>query len=145
MSEDAGEESSEKIGGNRNKMSIGQGKGKRNYTYVLRCGDGSLYTGWTNDLERRLQTHNEGRGGKYTRSRLPVKLAYYEEFGTKEEAMRREWEIKQLKRTQKEELVKNCEGSRQVSCRKICCADGAPEEEKLNGYDQTEDHENEFR
>lgn len=76
-----------------------------NYTYMLRCGDGSLYTGWTNDLEKRLRAHSEGRGGKYTRSRLPVELAYYEEFETKEEAMRREWEIKQLTRTQKEKLV----------------------------------------
>ncbi len=76
-----------------------------NYTYILRCGDGSLYTGWTNDLEKRLRTHQEGRGGKYTRSRLPVELAYYEEFGTKEEAMRREWEIKQLTRAEKEKLI----------------------------------------
>ncbi len=76
-----------------------------NYTYMLWCGDGSLYTGWTNDLEKRLRAHSEGRGGKYTRSRLPVKLAYYEEFETKEEAMRREWEIKQLTRAQKEKLA----------------------------------------
>ena len=76
-----------------------------NYTYILRCGDGSLYTGWTNDLEKRVRTHQAGRGGKYTRSRLPVELAYYEEFGTKEEAMHREWEIKQLTRTEKEKLI----------------------------------------
>lgn len=76
-----------------------------NYTYILRCGDGSYYTGWTNDLERRLRAHSEGRGGKYTRSRLPVELIYREEFATKEEAMRREWEIKQLTRAQKEELI----------------------------------------
>ncbi len=78
-----------------------------NYTYMLRCGDGSLYTGWTNDLEKRVRTHSEGRGGKYTRSRLPVKLAYYEEYETKEDAMHREWEIKQLTRAQKERLI-NC-------------------------------------
>ena len=76
-----------------------------NYTYILRCGDGSLYTGWTNDLEKRIRTHNEGRGGKYTRSRLPVELVYHEEFETKEEAMRREWEIKQLMRAEKEKLI----------------------------------------
>ena len=76
-----------------------------NYTYMLHCGDGTLYTGWTNDLEKRLAAHNAGKGGKYTRSRLPVELAYYEEHETKEEAMRREWAIKQLTRTQKLDLV----------------------------------------
>ena len=50
-----------------------------NYTYILRCSDGSLYTGWTNDLEKRVRAHNEGRGAKYTKSRRPVVLAYYEE------------------------------------------------------------------
>ncbi len=65
-----------------------------NYTYILKCGDGSLYTGWTNDLERRIKCHNAGKGAKYTKSRLPVELAYYESFGTKKEAMQREWEIK---------------------------------------------------
>ena len=53
-----------------------------NYAYILECGDGTLYTGWTNDLEKRLKTHNEGKGGKYTRSRLPVKLVYFEEYGS---------------------------------------------------------------
>lgn len=82
-----------------------------NYTYILRCGDGSLYTGWTNDLEKRIRTHNEGRGGKYTRSRLPVQLVYHEEFETKEEAMRREWEIKQLTRAEKERLLKDLDAN----------------------------------
>ena len=59
---------------------------------MLRCRDGSLYTGWTNDLERRLRTHNAGKGAKYTRSRLPVELVYREEFESKEEAMSREWQ-----------------------------------------------------
>ena len=68
-----------------------------NYTYIVRCRDGSLYTGWTNNLEKRIKDHNSGRGAKYTKSRRPVLLAYYEEFATKEEAMRREWEIKQMK------------------------------------------------
>lgn len=77
-----------------------------NYTYILRCGDGSLYTGWTNNLERRLEAHNAGRGGRYTRSRLPVKLVYYESFDTKNEAMRREAAIKKLTRQEKEKLIK---------------------------------------
>lgn len=76
-----------------------------NYTYIVRCRDGSLYTGWTNNLEKRIKDHNCGRGAKYTKSRRPVLLAYYEEFATKEEAMRREWEIKQLKRQEKQDLV----------------------------------------
>lgn len=74
-----------------------------NYAYILECGDGTLYTGWTNDLEKRLKTHNEGKGGKYTRSRLPVKLVYFEEFETPNEAMSREWHIKRL--TRKEKLL----------------------------------------
>ena len=61
-----------------------------NYTYILKCRDGTYYTGWTNDLERRIKTHNQGKGAKYTRTRRPVELAYYEAFSTKEEAMRRE-------------------------------------------------------
>lgn len=77
-----------------------------NYTYILRCGDGSLYTGWTNNLEKRLEAHNAGRGGRYTRSRLPVKLVYYESFDTKNEAMRREVAIKKLTRQEKEKLIK---------------------------------------
>ena len=76
-----------------------------NYTYIVRCRDGSLYTGWTNNLEKRIKDHNSGRGAKYTKSRRPVLLAYYEEFATKEEAMRREWEIKQLKRQEEQDLV----------------------------------------
>lgn len=76
-----------------------------NYTYILSCADGTLYTGWTNDLDRRLAAHNAGKGGKYTRSRLPVSLVYHEEFETKEEAMSREWAIKQLTRAQKMKLI----------------------------------------
>lgn len=77
-----------------------------NYTYILRCGDGSLYTGWTNDLEKRFAAHSAGKGCKYTRARLPVELVYYEEHETKEEAMRREWKIKQLTRMEKLALIK---------------------------------------
>lgn len=76
-----------------------------NYTYIVRCKDDTLYCGWTNDLERRMATHNAGKGAKYTRSRHPVELVYYETFETKEEAMRREYEIKQLTRKQKVELI----------------------------------------
>ena len=76
-----------------------------NYTYILRCADGTYYCGWPNNLDRRLKAHNEGKGAKYTRSRRPVALVYYEAFSTKEEAMRREYEIKQLPRKKKEELI----------------------------------------
>ena len=77
-----------------------------NYTYIVKCSDGSLYTGWTNDLEKRVAAHNEGKGAKYTKSRRPVELVYYEKFQTKEEAMHREWEIKQMSRVQKQKLVR---------------------------------------
>ena len=76
-----------------------------NYTYILRCNDGSLYTGWTNDLEKRVACHNAGKGAKYTKARIPVELAYYESFQSKEEAMRREWEIKRLTRKEKLALI----------------------------------------
>ena len=76
-----------------------------NYTYILKCSDGSLYTGWTNHLEERIRAHNEGRGAKYTRSRRPLELIYYEKMETKEEAMRREYAIKRLDRQQKLELI----------------------------------------
>ncbi len=76
-----------------------------NYTYILRCKDGSLYTGWTNNLEKRMQDHNAGKGAKYTKSRRPVELVYYETFDTKEEAMRREYAVKQLSRTKKIQLI----------------------------------------
>lgn len=72
-----------------------------NYTYILRCQDGSLYTGWTNDLEKRVAAHNAGTGSKYTRTRRPVELVYYESFPTKSEAMRREVQIKRLSRGEK--------------------------------------------
>lgn len=77
-----------------------------NYTYIVRCSDGTLYTGWTNNLEKRIKDHNGGRGAKYTKSRRPVVLVYSEEFYTKEEAMRREWEIKQMSRRDKLKIVK---------------------------------------
>ena len=76
-----------------------------NYTYILKCKDGSLYTGWTNNLEKRVKDHNDGKGAKYTKSRRPVTLVYHEEFETKEEAMSREYAIKRLTRKQKEEVI----------------------------------------
>lgn len=78
---------------------------KMNYTYILRCCDGTLYTGWTNNLEKRVETHNAGRGGKYTHSRTPVELVYYETFETKQEAMSREAAIKKMSRKAKLTLI----------------------------------------
>ena len=76
-----------------------------NYTYMLKCSEGTLYTGWTNDLEKRVEAHNSGKGAKYTKARRPVELAYYEEFETKEQAMKREYAIKQLGRKEKQKLI----------------------------------------
>ncbi len=76
-----------------------------NYTYILECSDHSLYCGWTNDLDKRVAAHNSGTASKCTRARRPVKLVYYEEFETKEEAMRREREIKLLSRKEKLALI----------------------------------------
>ena len=77
-----------------------------NYTYMVKCADGSLYTGWTNCLRKRLQAHNKGQdGAKYTRTKRPVTLVYYEGDETKQEAMQREYAIKQLTRKQKLELL----------------------------------------
>lgn len=76
-----------------------------NYTYIVKCSDGTLYTGWTNNLEKRIAAHNDGKGAKYTKTRRPVTLAYYEEFSTKEEAMRREWEIKHMTRREKMAVI----------------------------------------
>lgn len=76
-----------------------------NYTYIVRCRDGTLYTGWTNNLEKRMEAHNSGKGARYTKSRRPVKLVYYEEFETKEEAMSREYTIKHMKKSKKEKLI----------------------------------------
>lgn len=75
------------------------------YVYILRCSDGSYYTGWTNDLIKRLLMHNSKKGAKYTKSRLPVELVYYEMCVDKSEALKREYAIKQLTRKQKQELI----------------------------------------
>jgi putative endonuclease len=75
------------------------------FVYLLRCGDNTFYCGYTNDLKKRVKAHNEGKGAKYTKKRLPVYLIYYEKFLTKSEAMKREYQIKQLSRKEKEELI----------------------------------------
>ena len=80
------------------------------WTYIVECADGSYYCGWTNNVNKRLAAHNAGKGAKYTKPRLPVKLVYQEEFSTKEEAMSREWHIKQLTRSQKEALIRSWTG-----------------------------------
>ena len=77
----------------------------QNYTYILRCADGSLYTGWTNDLSKRLKAHNAGTASKYTRSRLPVELTWYTISDTKQEAMHLEAFIKKLSRAEKLALI----------------------------------------
>ena len=79
------------------------------YAYMLRCADGTLYSGYTNDLEHRLAVHNSGKGAKYTRARLPVQLVYYEGFCSKRDAMRREAKLKSLTRAEKEQLIANSE------------------------------------
>ena len=77
-----------------------------NYTYIVECADGTLYTGWTTNVQKRVKAHNEEKSGaKYTKAKRPVKLVYYEGYETKEEAMRRGYAIKQLTRKQKLELI----------------------------------------
>lgn len=75
------------------------------YVYIVRCSDDTFYTGYTNDLDRRIQMHNEGQGAKYTKGRRPVKLVYSEKFKSKSKAMKREYEIKQLRRKDKENII----------------------------------------
>lgn len=75
------------------------------YVYILKCADGSLYTGYTTDIERRVDEHNAGNGAKYTRGRTPVSLAYAESFESRSNAMAREYAIKQLSREEKERLI----------------------------------------
>ncbi|RBW67625.1 GIY-YIG nuclease family protein [Bacillus taeanensis] len=75
------------------------------YVYILECGDGTLYTGYTNNLKRRLLVHQQGKGAKYTRGRQPVELVYEKTFLTKREAMQEEYRIKQLSRNQKKQLI----------------------------------------
>lgn len=75
------------------------------YVYLLRCSDGTLYCGITNDVEKRFKVHNSGRGAKYTRSRLPVRVVYKEEVSDKSAALKREYAIKKLSKVQKEKMI----------------------------------------
>lgn len=75
------------------------------HVYMIECADGSLYTGYTTDVERRVREHDEGTGAKYTRGRTPVELVHVETFGTRSAALSREHEIKQLSRDKKERLI----------------------------------------
>ena len=77
-----------------------------NTVYLLRCADGTLYCGWTTDMEARLAAHNAGTGAKYTRSRRPVALVYTEEYEDRHEALSREWHIKRMSRAEKERLLR---------------------------------------
>ena len=82
------------------------------FAYILRCSDDTLYAGWSTDIAKRTAQHNAGKGAKYTRARLPVTCVYSELFNTKEDAMRHEYEIKQLTRAEKEMLIQNKKSSR---------------------------------
>ncbi|AGF54100.1 MULTISPECIES: GIY-YIG nuclease family protein [Clostridium] len=76
-----------------------------NYVYIVECSDGTFYTGWTNNLDKRIEMHSNGTGAKYTRGRGPVKLVYNEQFEDKRDAMKREYEIKQMTRQEKMLLI----------------------------------------
>ena len=78
---------------------------KGHYTYMLRCADNTIYSGYAVDPIARLETHNSGKGAKYTRARRPVKLVYYEKFETKGDALRREIEFKKISRAEKEKMI----------------------------------------
>lgn len=95
------------------------------YTYMLKCKDNTYYTGYTNDLEKRLKAHNDGKGAKYTKGRGPVELVYYEEYEDKTSAMRREWEIKRLGRSEKESM--------QTEWKKYRAAEETDAKQKNNG------------
>ena len=77
----------------------------KHFAYIVECADGTYYCGYTNNLKSRIKTHNAGKGAKYTKPRLPVSLVYYEEFDSKEEAMSREWHLKQLTHAEKRALA----------------------------------------
>lgn len=79
--------------------------GKTGFVYMVECSDGTLYTGWTTDADRRVKTHNKGQGARYTRSRLPVTLVYLEQIRGKSECLQREAAIKKLRRSQKKKLI----------------------------------------
>jgi putative endonuclease len=92
---------------------------KGHYFYVLTCRDGSYYAGYTNDVERRIKMHNEGKGAKYTRGRGPVKLRYAGKFDSKVDAMRAEYQFKQFSRRKKEEFLLQETGGNDVAAKKL--------------------------
>ena len=92
----------------------------RNYTYMVECSDGSLYTGWTNCIEKRVKEHNSGKGARFTRGRGPVKLRYLEISNTKSEAMKREAAIKKLNHAQKIQLIRQGELEKILEENHIC-------------------------
>ena len=102
-----------KVNGENKKRRTGRNRGRKllmkemNYVYLVRCADDSLYCGWTTDLSARMETHNSGKGAKYTRSRLPVQLVWYETFEDRHEAQSREWHIKRMGRKEKLALIRS--------------------------------------
>lgn len=90
------------------------------FVYIIKCSDNTLYTGITNNLERRINKHNSKEGGKYTRIRTPVKLVYSEEYEAKSDALRREIKIKSWKKENKMELI-NFASSQQVTGKMVKC------------------------
>ncbi|MCQ6281853.1 GIY-YIG nuclease family protein [Bacillus sp. EB600] len=91
----------------------------QHFFYVLTCKDGSFYGGYTNNLERRIKLHNEGKGAKYTRGRGPVTLTYYQGFSSKSEALKAEYHFKQFTRKQKIEFLKEEMGEYDVAAKKL--------------------------
>lgn len=89
------------------------------FFYVLTCADGSLYGGYTNNLDRRIKLHNEGKGAKYTRGRGPVKLTYYKSYDNKSEAMSAEYHFKRLPRKQKLEFIAMEKGDDDVATKEL--------------------------
>ena len=87
-----------------------------NYVYIIKCKDDSLYTGWTNNLQKRFKDHCNGKGAKYTRGRGPLELVYYEEYEDKKDAMKREYKIKQLSRVEKIKLISTKNEKYNINC-----------------------------
>lgn len=83
-------------------------KSEKHFAYMVRCKDDTIYSGYAVDPYKREEVHNSGKGAKYTRTRLPVKLVYFEEFDNKQDAMKREYAFKQYSHSEKEEIIKNC-------------------------------------
>ena len=108
MKESPGRRISQKESGEEEtRKMVSENQEEKNYMYLLRCTDGTLYCGWTNHLEARVEAHNAGKGAKYTKSRRPVALVYWETFDTKQQAMQREWAVKQLSRAEKLKLIES--------------------------------------